>query len=111
VASHPTPHTCSSTRVTRGEKYTTPTAVLSEEPCLFSPFEPAFTFGTFMGPAETGKTILFIGYDADVQMGDEITNDATSEKYVAVEPPVKFQRPTDFSNDHQQVILRKQPIS
>ena len=107
----PTPHTCSSTRVARGEKFTIPVVVLSEEPSLFSPWEPGLARDTFMGPAESNKTVLFIGWDADVQLGDEITNDDTSEVYVVVQPPVKFPNPTDFSNDHQQVILNRQPIS
>ena len=109
--SPPTPHTCSTTRVTRGEQYTAPAAVLSEEPCLISPWQPGESQNSFMGPMEVNRYVLFIGYDADIEKGDEVTNDATGEKFVVIEAPVKFQNPSDnFSNDHQQVLLRKSPV-
>ena len=66
--------------------------------------------GTFMGPAEVNKYVMFIGWDADVQYGDQITNDVTGEKYEVVEPPVRFQNPVTWANDHQQVGLRLAPI-
>jgi len=81
-------------------------AVLTEEPCLLAPFEPGMGTDTFMGSVPSSKTVLFIGYDADVKLGDEITDDVTGTVYVVVEPPVLFQNPTTWENDHQQVIMR-----
>lgn len=109
----PTPDTCSSTRVSRsdGETYVTPTAVLENEPCLFSVFEPGMTTGSFMGPIDTTRTVLFIGYAADIKMGDEVTNDSTSEVFVVTEPPTKFRNPQTWENDHQQVALRPAPLN
>ena len=108
----PTPHRVSSTRITRadGETYTSPAVVLTAEPALVVPAMPSETMGTMMGPAEVGKYIMFIGYSADVKLDDIITNDVTGDKYIVVEPPVPIQRPTDFSNDHQQVGLRLAPV-
>lgn len=109
--SPPTPSTCSSTRIATSTtgKYTAPAAVLSAEPCLFSPIV-ANTQDTFMGPAEVNKWLLFVTYDADVQLGDEITDDDTAEVFIVVEPPQKFKRPSDWSNDHQQIQLMRKPV-
>lgn len=112
--SPPTPHSCSTTRITYGggEKYAAPAAVLTNEPCLIAPFQPGANMqGVFMGPIDNSRFVLFIDYDCDVQLGDVVTNDDTAETFVVTAPPVKFQRPTDFSNDHQQIEMQKQGIS
>lgn len=108
----PTPHKVSSTRITYdgGEKYSAPDAVLSGEPALVVPFQPGETTNTFMGPAETNRFVMFIDFEADVQMGDIVTNDDTGETYAVVAPPVKYQNPSTWENDHAQVELKKQPI-
>lgn len=63
-----------------------------------------------MGPADTSKTVLFIDDEADINLGDEVTNDTTGEKFVVVQPPVLFQNPCTFKNDHQQVIMNRLPL-
>lgn len=111
--SPPTPHRVSSTRITRtgGETYTAPVAVLSDEPALIAPWSPGEKWQTVMGPADTSKFVLFIGWDADVQLGDEITNDASGEVYVVMEPPSKFDNPNTWEHDHQQIIIRQRPVN
>ena len=109
----PTPHTVTTTRINRtdGETYAAPDTILEEEPCLIAPWSPGELRETFMGPAEVSQTVVFLAYEADVRLGDEVTDDDTGAVYVVVQPPVKYQRPTDWSKDHQQVIVRQKPVS
>lgn len=109
----PTPHLVSSTRVvhTDGETFVTPTAVLSSEAALVVPWQPdTMPDGTFLGPGDTSKYVMFIGFDADVKLGDEITNDTTGDVFIVFEPPQHWQNPRSWENDHQQVILRISPL-
>jgi len=107
----PTPDTCSSVRAAWAdhETYTTPVAVLTNEPCLFAPASSNIEWG-FMGPVGTQDDLLFIGSGADIERGDELTNDATSEVWVVVEPPRLFKNPITWVNDHYQVKVERKPI-
>ena len=109
----PTPHRISSTRITysNGETYTAPAAVLAEEPALIAPYPNSYPMETFMGPADSSKYLLFVGYDADVKLGDEITNDVSGIKYAVIETPVHYENPQTFQPDHQQIVIQIVPIS
>lgn len=79
---------------------------------MFAPFQPGVVGDTnFMGPADANRMVLLIGWDADVRLGDEITNDATAEVFVVMQHPVPFDNPTDWSHDHQQIELVHRPIN
>ena len=107
----PTPDTCSSTRIpwTDHETYTTPAAVLTNEPCLFAPASSNLEWG-FMGPVGTQDDLLFIGADADIQVGDKLTDDATDVIWVVAEPPRLFKNPVTWVDDHYQVKVEREPI-
>lgn len=106
------PHLVSSTRTTwtNDETYGGDTAVLTAEPCLIAPTAESPLFGT-MGPAEREHGIIFIGADADIKMGDVLTEDTTEVKWAVVERPVMFENPRNFgTNDHQQAAVERLPI-
>lgn len=65
-----------------------------------------------MGGIEMVDSLLFISYDADVQVNDEIYDEDKAEWWVVVERPLKFQNPSTWAEegDHQQVRIERKAI-
>ena len=63
-----------------------------------------------MGPVGTQDDLLFIGADADIQVGDKLTDDATDVIWVVAEPPRLFKNPVTWVDDHYQVKVEREPI-
>ena len=107
-----TPHRVSIYRSSRVDgKYAEPAAVSTENPCLIAPANSGVR-QTFMGGFEMVESLLFIGFDVDVQLNDEVYDEQIGDWWVVVERPLKFQNPTDWESggDHQQVRIERRPI-
>ena len=108
------PHTVSSVRTAFNSTglRTADTTPLSSEPCLLAPERKATASEyTPMGNAETEEGILFIGADADIEMGDILT-DGNSIEWQVTNVPKAYDNPTNFAagTDHQQVSIRRHPL-
>ena len=68
---------------------------------------------TFMGGFEMVDSLLFIGYDVDVQLNDEIYDEQQEDWWVVVERPNSYQNPStwDTEGDHQQVRIERKQIT
>ena len=105
------PHLCSIYRSTRtGGKYSEPVVVSTENPCMIVPAGSGLR-QNFMGGVEMLDSMLFIGYDTDIQAKDEIYDEGKEEWWVVREPPIKYESPSDWSPDHQQCIIDRKIIT
>lgn len=106
-----TPHRCSVYRSTRTNgKYAAPAVVSTENPCMIVP-ATSKTVQSFAGNIEMVDSMLFIGYDVDVQMNDEIYDEGKDEWWVVTERPLKYDNPSTWENDHQQCVIVRKPIT
>jgi hypothetical protein len=103
----PMPDTITITRVAwSGNTYSGETAIASGVPAMIlqegEDLEMMLT-----GGVDNSQIVMIVGPTYDIEVGDLITDEGTSEVYRVVRPPSKHRRPTDWEDHHKEVVMER----
>lgn len=60
-----------------------------------------------VGGYDNSQIVMLVGTDNDIEVGDLITDESTSEQYRVIKPPSKHRRPTDWTDHHKEVLMER----
>lgn len=103
---HIFPHSASQKRLTKnGPTYTSISTIDATVSCLFSP-KGAFAIGGPFGPYEQLDDMVFVEPTADIQQGDVLVDNDSSEAWIVVEPPRRYKNPITWVNSHWEAMIK-----